>query len=197
MYSCIGDAGRNSETNFPCLCILFQAQAPAFASARAPVIIHRERSRATMAASASSAREDERSHSSPAESAAEKCANDDSNSELQAGKQTAPNDTQTAVAANKSQKKRRGQGKPVDGALKESALRKELLDARVRREDVKEIAKVESKAVKNAARKIERIKQKAKALSNNDLMEVYMMRAAEEEAKKLTQSRASKKNEAK
>ncbi len=101
---------ETQKRTFDALCILCQAQAAAFASARAPVIIHRRRSRATMAASASSAQEDEHSHSSTAESAAEICANADGNSELQAGKPTAPNSIETALVANRSHKKRMGQG---------------------------------------------------------------------------------------
>jgi uncharacterized ubiquitin-like protein YukD len=59
----------------------------------------------------------------------------------------------------------------------------------MRRDDIKQIAKVEQVAVKKAAKQIERIKAKAKLLSNNDLLEVYAMRNAEIKQKELNQKR--------
>ena len=70
-----------------------------------------------------------------------------------------------------------------------SALRNQLLEARHRRDSIKKAAKLEQIAVKKAAKQIERIKAKAKLLSNNDLLEVYAMRNAELKQKELNQKR--------
>ena len=66
-----------------------------------------------------------------------------------------------------------------------------MIAARERRNGVKQLAHVETKAVNNALRKIDRVKQKAKTLSNNDLMEVYMMREAEHQGQTVTECKAS------
>ena len=39
------------------------------------------------------------------------------------------------------------------------------------------------KEVKNAQKKVQRLKKKAEQMSNNDLMEVFMLRSAEEKEK--------------
>ncbi len=66
---------------------------------------------------------------------------------------------------------------------KESPLQHELAAARARMGKVNKQAKIESKAVRNAAKKIDRIQQKARALSTRDLMEVYAMRTQVDERK--------------
>ena len=51
-----------------------------------------------------------------------------------------------------------------------------LEDAKKKRDEAKKEAKVESNKVKLARKRVERVKAKAKELSNNDLYELYLMR---------------------
>ncbi len=158
--------------------------------------IHSRRFLATMAASDSPCREEESSHSSQAENAQELRAHGVGNSELEAGKPKASLSIATAAAAKKSANKSKGTAVALAGTTKESTLQKELTAARARSEEANKKGKMESKAVRNVAKTIERIKQKAKALSNNDLMEVYVMRT-QEEAKKEGKITVAKKGDAK
>ena len=64
-----------------------------------------------------------------------------------------------------------------------SALQVSLDEAKKKRDTAKKEAKVEANKVKLARKRVERVKAKAKVLSNNDLYEVYLMRM-QEEAKK-------------
>ena len=48
--------------------------------------------------------------------------------------------------------------------------------AKKKRDVAKKEAAIETKKVRNAQKKVERAKKKAKVLSNNDLLEVYLMR---------------------
>ena len=64
-----------------------------------------------------------------------------------------------------------------------SALQVSLDDAKKKRDEAKKEAKVESNKVKLARKRVERVKAKAKELSNNDLYEVYLMRMQAEKDK--------------
>ena len=57
-------------------------------------------------------------------------------------------------------------------------------DGNNKRDTAKKEAKIESKKVCAARKRVERVKANAKILSNNDLYEVYLMRMKEEEKKK-------------
>ena len=64
--------------------------------------------------------------------------------------------------------------------------------AKVKREVAKKEAKIESNKVKATRKRVERVKAKAKILTNNDLFEVYLMRMKDEERRKeLAAARAS------
>ena len=65
-----------------------------------------------------------------------------------------------------------------------SALTVSLDDAKKKRDEAKKEAKVESTKVKLARKRVERVKAKAKELSNNDLYEVFLMRMQAEKDKK-------------
>lgn len=65
-----------------------------------------------------------------------------------------------------------------------SALQVSLEDAKKKRDEAKKEAKVESNKVKLARKRVERVKAKAKELSNNDLYEVYLMRMQAEKVRK-------------
>ena len=65
-----------------------------------------------------------------------------------------------------------------------SALQVSLDDAKKKRDEAKKEAKVESNKVKLARKRVERVKAKAKELSNNDLYEVYLMRMQAEKVRK-------------
>ena len=57
-----------------------------------------------------------------------------------------------------------------------SVLQRQLEAARKKRGEAKKEAAIESNKVKLPRQRAERVKQKAKVLSNNDLLEVYLMR---------------------
>ena len=61
-----------------------------------------------------------------------------------------------------------------------SVLQESLTAAKQKRDKAKKEAKIESKKVATARKRVERVKAKAKILSNNDLYEVYLMRMQEE-----------------
>lgn len=65
-----------------------------------------------------------------------------------------------------------------------SALTVSLDDAKKKRDEAKKEAKVEATNVKLARKRVERVKAKAKELSNNDLYEVFLMRMQAEKDKK-------------
>ena len=69
-----------------------------------------------------------------------------------------------------------------------SALEVSLDDAKKKRDDAKHAAKVETNKVKLARKRVERVKAKAKGLSNNDLYEVYLMRMQAEAKKKAAEA---------
>ena len=64
-----------------------------------------------------------------------------------------------------------------------SDLQISLQEAKSKRDAAKKEAKVETNKVKLARKRVERVKAKARVLSNNDLYEVYILRM-QEEAKK-------------
>ena len=72
---------------------------------------------------------------------------------------------------------------PVDLTSIPQPLSRAKRDVERRRQAKKE-AKVESNKVKLARKRVERVKAKAKELSNNDLYEVYLMRMQAEKDKK-------------
>jgi hypothetical protein len=65
-----------------------------------------------------------------------------------------------------------------------SVMLESLEAAKVKRDTAKKEAKLETKKVTAARKRVDRIKAKAKILSNNDLYEVYLMRMKEDEKKK-------------
>ena len=65
-----------------------------------------------------------------------------------------------------------------------SQLQVALDAAKVKREVAKKEAKVESNKVRAARKRVERVKAKAKILTNNDLFEVYLMRMKDEDRRK-------------
>ena len=69
-------------------------------------------------------------------------------------------------------------------AERTSQLQVDLDVAKKKREVAKKEAKLESNKVKAARRRVERVKAKAKILTNNDLFEVYLMRMKEDERRK-------------
>ena len=143
----------------------------------------------TMAASANSPRESEASCSSKEDTAKDSREKQES-FQPPAASAAAPVSIAEALANPKPKKRAMKEKSDTPNHEKTaSALRNQLLAARVRRDDIKQIAKVEQVAVKKAAKQIERIKAKAKLLSNNDLLEVYAMRNAEIKQKELNQNR--------
>ena len=78
-----------------------------------------------------------------------------------------------------------------------SALQVSLDEAKKKRDTAKKEAKVEANKVKLARKRVERVKAKAKVLSNNDLYEVYLMRMQEAEKKKAQDKATSPKVEKK
>jgi hypothetical protein len=145
-----------------------------------------------MEASASPTHEDAQSQSSLAESVPETQASVAKKSQQADEMPPASISIAQALAPKKKSTKKGSKAQSSDPAKTESSLRAELLAARGRRNGIKLLAHAETKAVKNAVRKIERVKQKAKTLSNNDLMEVFMMRESEARSRKEAGSKASK-----
>ena len=72
----------------------------------------------------------------------------------------------------------------MPGASNVSELHLSLEAAIKKRDDIKKEVKAESKAVKLARKRVDRVKAKAKVLSNNDLYEVYLMRMETERKQK-------------
>lgn len=64
-----------------------------------------------------------------------------------------------------------------------SDLQISLQEAKSKRDAAKKEAKVETNKVKLARKRVERVKAKARVLSNNDLYEVYILRMQEETKK--------------
>jgi uncharacterized ubiquitin-like protein YukD len=144
---------------------------------------------ATMAASGQSPTESEASCPSKEDTSKGTVENTES---FQPPAETAAAGVSIAQAlANPKTQKAANKEKVVRGNLEktESALRNQLVDARVRRDAIKKAAKVETVAVKRATKKIERIKAKAKLLSNNDLLEVFAMRNAESKQKEINKKK--------
>ena len=75
-----------------------------------------------------------------------------------------------------------------------STLQGSLDDALKKRDAAKKEAKVESNKVKLARKRVERVKAKAKELSNNDLYEVYLMRMQEAGTKSAEDASSSNDN---
>ena len=65
-----------------------------------------------------------------------------------------------------------------------SVLQESLASAKQKSDKAKKEANIESKKVATARKRVERVKAKAKILSNNDLYEVYLMRMQEEANKR-------------
>ena len=72
-----------------------------------------------------------------------------------------------------------------------SVLQGDLEAAKKKRDVAKKEAAIETKKVRNAQKKIERVKKKAKVLSNNDLLEVYLMRMKDGQKKMKTSEEVS------
>jgi hypothetical protein len=89
----------------------------------------------------------------------------------------------TAKAAQRSAKRKADKQLLVPVAGSVSTLRSSLKDAKDKREATKQLVKAESAQIRNAKKRLERVKSKAKVLSNNDLYEVYLLRMQEKEAK--------------
>ena len=70
-----------------------------------------------------------------------------------------------------------------------SDLQISLQDAKSKRDAAKKEAKVETNNVKLARKRVERVKAKARVLSNNDLYEVYILRMQEEAKKNAAKKR--------
>ena len=96
-----------------------------------------------------------------------------------------------AAAENAKEKKKKGNAekRKADKVLtmpqssSVSDLQISLQEAKSKRDAAKKEAKVETNKVKLARKRVERVKAKARVLSNNDLYEVYILRM-QEEAKK-------------
>jgi hypothetical protein len=96
-----------------------------------------------------------------------------------------------AAAENAKEKKKKGNAekRKADKVLtmpqssSVSDLQISLQEAKSKRDAAKKEAKVETNKVKLARTRVERVKAKARVLSNNDLYEVYILRM-QEEAKK-------------
>jgi hypothetical protein len=65
-----------------------------------------------------------------------------------------------------------------------SNLQVSLEEAKKKRDDVKREVAAESHKVKLARKRVERVKTKAKILSNNDLYEVFLIRMEEDKKRK-------------
>ena len=70
-----------------------------------------------------------------------------------------------------------------------SDLQISLQDAKSKRDAAKKEAKIETNKVKLARKRVERVKAKARVLSNNDLYEVYILRMQEEATKNAAKRR--------
>ena len=75
-----------------------------------------------------------------------------------------------------------------------SALQVSLEQAKSKRDAAKKEAKVETNKVKLARKRVERVKAKAKVLTNNDLYEVYLMRMQDDAKQKETSPGNAKKD---
>jgi hypothetical protein len=93
-----------------------------------------------------------------------------------------------AAAENAKEKKKKGNAekRKADKVLtmpqssSVSDLQISLQEAKSKRDAAKKEAKVETNKVKLARKRVERVKAKARVLSNNDLYEVYILRMQEE-----------------
>ena len=100
-------------------------------------------------------------------------------------------DAHNAAAAENAKEKKKGNAekRKADKVLtmpqssSVSDLQISLQEAKSKRDAAKKEAKVETNKVKLARKRVERVKAKARVLSNNDLYEVYILRM-QEEAKK-------------
>jgi hypothetical protein len=144
-----------------------------------------------MEATASPTHEDAQSQSSLAESAPETQASVGTQSQQAAQMPPASKSIAEALAPKKRIRKQTQKPQSSEPPKTESSLRAALLAARERRNELNKLAHVETNAVKNALRKIDRVKANAKTLSSNDLMEVYMMRETYARGKKGTECKAS------
>ena len=70
---------------------------------------------------------------------------------------------------------------PAEGTV--SKLKLSFTEAKQKREETKKKVKVETAEIRNAKKRLDRVKAKAQALSNNDLHEIYLMRMTESKAK--------------
>jgi hypothetical protein len=144
-----------------------------------------------MDAAASQTQEDAQSQSSLAESAPETQASVDTQSKQAAEMVPASKSIVEALAPKKRIRKKTQKPDLSDPHKTASSLQADLVEARIRRDEVKKKANTETRAVKNALRKIDRLKAKARSLSSNDLMEVYLMREAKYGEKKSTEGNPS------
>ena len=71
---------------------------------------------------------------------------------------------------------------PSEGTVS-SKLKLFYTDAKQKREETKKKVKAESAEIRNAKKRLDRVKAKAQALSNNDSHEIYLMRMTESKAK--------------
>ena len=70
---------------------------------------------------------------------------------------------------------------PSEGIV--SKLKLSYTEAKQKREETTKKVKAESAEIRNAKKRLDRVKAKAQALSNNDLHEIYLMHMAESKAK--------------
>ena len=70
---------------------------------------------------------------------------------------------------------------PAEGTV--SKLKLSFTEAKQKREETKKKVKVETREIRNAKKRLDRVKAKAHNLSNTDLHEIYLMRMAESKAK--------------
>ena len=78
-----------------------------------------------------------------------------------------------------------------------SELQVSYADAKKKRGDAKKEAKLESAKVRAARKRVDRLKAKAKELSNNDLYQVYIMRMQADEKRKAAELVSKAKGDAK
>ena len=84
--------------------------------------------------------------------------------------------TPSKVAAKKSSKRKHGKELVIPNAGTVSELKSSYNDAKVKREETKTQVRAETTAIRNAKKKLDRVRATAASLSNKDLEEISLLR---------------------
>ena len=84
--------------------------------------------------------------------------------------------TPSKVAAKKNSKRKHDKELVIPKADAVSELKSSYNDAKVKREETKKQVRAETAAIRNAKKKLDRVRAKAASLSNKDLEEICLLR---------------------